>query len=49
MLFSTVNLDIDDKLVNGTLATIKKLDRDGKDHFGDRTGREGDDESAGSK
>jgi hypothetical protein len=41
MLFSTVNLDIDDKLVNGTLATIKKLDRVGNDIYGY--------ESAGSK
>ena len=48
----TVNLDIDDKLVNGTLATIKKLDRVGNDIYGYPTGRvyiKCDDESAGSK
>ena len=48
----TKNIDIDDKLVNGTLATIKKLDRVGNDIYGYPTGRvyiKCDDESAGSK
>ena len=48
----TVNLDIDDKLVNGTLATIKKLDRVGNDIYGNPTGRvyvKCDNEAAGGK
>ena len=34
----TVNLDIDDKLINGTLGTIKKVDRVGNDIYGNPTG-----------
>jgi hypothetical protein len=48
----TQNLDIDDKLVNGTLATITKLDRVGNDIYGNPMGRvyvKCDNESAGSK
>ena len=48
----TRNLDIDDKLVNGTLATVKRLDRVGNDIYGNPTGRvyvKCDNESAGSK
>ena len=48
----TQNLDIDDKLVNGTLATVKILDRVGNDVYGNPTGRvyvKCDNESAGSK
>ena len=48
----TKNLDIEDKLVNGTLATITKLDRVGNDIYGNPIGRvyvKCDNESAGSK
>ena len=48
----TKNLDIEDKLVNGTLATIIKLDRVGNDVYGFPTGRvyiKCDNVSAGSK
>ena len=48
----TKNIDISDKLINGTLATIKKLDRVGNDIYGYPKGRvyiKCDDESAGDK
>ena len=48
----TKNLDIGSKLINGTLATIKKLDRVGNDIYGYPKGRvyiKCDDESAGDK
>ena len=35
----TKNIDIDDKVVNGTLGTIKKLDRVGNDSYGYPKGR----------
>ena len=34
----TKNLDISEKLVNGTIATIKKLDRVGNDIYGNPQG-----------
>lgn len=48
----TNNLDIEDKLVNGTLATIMKLDRVGNDIYGNPMGRvyvKCDNDSDGSK
>ena len=48
----TKNIDIDDKLVNGTLATIIKVDRVGNDVYGYPKGRvyiKCDDKSAGGK
>ena len=48
----TKNLDVGDKLINGTLATIRKLDRVGTDIHGYPKGRvyiKCDDESAGNK
>ena len=48
----TKNLDIGDKLINGTLGTIVKLDRVGNDIYGYPKGRvyiKCDDESAGKK
>ena len=48
----TKNLDISEKLVNGTIATIKKLDRVGNDIYGNPQGRvyiKCDDDSAGNK
>ena len=48
----TKNIDVGDKLTNGTLATIKKLDRVGNDMNGYPKGRvyiKCDDESAGNK
>ena len=48
----TKNIAIDDKLVNGTIATIKKLDRVGNDIYGDPKGRiyvKCDDKTAGAR
>ena len=51
-IMTTKNIDISDKLINGTLATIQKLDRVGNDIYGYPKGRvyiKCDDESAGNK
>ena len=51
-IMTTKNIDISDKLINGTLATIRKLDRVGNDIYGYPKGRvyiKCDDESAGNK